>query len=177
MTADVALDELFAGNDAGLSWQVPGLRQELVTELIRGLPKDLRRHFIPAPDTARAVLAGLGDPHGDLLDAVSAELTRQTGVRVPRSAWNIAELPGYLRVTYRVRDGDQVLASGKDLDRLREQLRPRLAATLTEAAAGLTRTGVRSWDFGTLPRVFSAGQVRGYPALADSGNAVGRARV
>ena len=171
VTADVALDELFAGNDAGLSWQVPGLRQELVTELIRGLPKDLRRHFIPAPDTARAVLAGLGDPHGDLLDAVSAELTRQTGVRVPRSAWNIAELPGYLRVTYRVRDGDQVLASGKDLDRLREQLRPRLAATLTEAAAGLTRTGVRSWDFGTLPRVFSAGQVRGYPALADSGNA------
>ena len=47
--------------------------------------EDLRRHFIPAPDTARAVLAGLGDPHGDLLDALSAELTRQSGVRVPVS--------------------------------------------------------------------------------------------
>jgi len=172
VTADITLEELFAWSDAGLSWQVPGLRQELVTELIRGLPKDLRRHFIPAPDTARAVLGGLGEPSGDLLDALSAELTRRTGVRVPRSAWSIADLPGYLRVTYRVRDGDQVLASGKDLDRLREELRPRLKVTLAEAAAGITRTGVRSWDFGPLPPVFSAGQVRGYPALADTGAAV-----
>jgi ATP-dependent helicase HrpA len=172
VTADIALEELFAGNETGLSWQVPGLRAELVTELIRGLPKDLRRHFIPAPDTARAVLAELGDPRGDLLDALSAELTRRSGVRVPRSAWNVADLPGYLLVTYRVRDGDQVLATGKDLDQLREELRPRLAATLSEAAAGIVRTGVRSWDFGTLPRVFSAGQVHGYPALADTGSAV-----
>ncbi|HEY2079410.1 MAG TPA: ATP-dependent RNA helicase HrpA [Streptosporangiaceae bacterium] len=172
VTADIALEELFAGNETGLSWQVPGLRTELVTELIRGLPKDLRRHFIPAPDTARAVLAELGDPRGDLLDALSAELTRRSGVRVPRSAWNVADLPGYLLVTYRVRDGDQVLATGKDLDQLREELRPRLAATLSEAAAGIVRTGVRSWDFGTLPRVFSAGQVHGYPALADTGSAV-----
>jgi ATP-dependent helicase HrpA len=172
VTADITLEELFASSEAGLSWQVPGLRQELVTELIRGLPKDLRRHFIPAPDTARAVLAELGDPSGDLLDALSAGLTRRSGVRIPRSAWNVADLPGYLRVTYRVLDGDQVLAAGKDLDQLREELRPRLAATLTQAAASIVRTGVRSWDFGTLPRVFSAGQVHGYPALADSGSAV-----
>jgi len=172
VTADVTLEQLFAGNEAGLSWQVPGMRQELVTELIRGLPKDLRRHFIPAPDTARAVLSELGDPHGDLLDALSAELTRRSGVRIPRPAWKVADLPAYLRVTYRVRDGDQVLATGKDLGQLREELRPRLAATLSEAAASIVRTGARGWDFGTLPRVFSAGEVTGYPALADAGNAV-----
>ncbi len=56
VTADVPLHDLFDRNELGLGWQVPGLRQELVTELIRGLPKDLRRQFIPAPDTARAVL-------------------------------------------------------------------------------------------------------------------------
>ena len=97
---------------------MPGLRLELVTELIRGLPKDLRRQFIPAPDTARAVLATLGEPRGDLLDALSAALGRLGGVRIPRSAWNLAGLPAYLRVTYRVLDGDQVLATGKDLDEL-----------------------------------------------------------
>ncbi len=172
VTADISLQDLFAADGAGLSWQVPGLRRELVTELIRGLPKDLRRRFIPAPDTAAAVLSGLGEPHGDLLDALSAELTRRSGARVPRSAWNVAALPGYLRVTYRVLDGEQVLATGKDLDRLRGDLRPRLAATLTAAAASITRTGLRSWDFGALPREFSAGRVRGYPALADTGSAV-----
>ena len=48
------------------SWQVPALREELVTALIKSLPKDLRRNFVPAPDTARAVLASIapdGEPH------------------------------------------------------------------------------------------------------------------
>ncbi len=69
-------------------------------------------------------------------------------------------------------DGDQVVATSKDLDELRQQLRPRLEAVLNEAAAGITRTGLRSWDFGPLPRVFTSGQVRGYPALVDAGNSV-----
>jgi ATP-dependent helicase HrpA len=173
VTADIPLHDLLDRNELRLGWQVPGLRQELVTELIRGLPKDLRRHFIPAPDTAKAVLATLGEPRGDLLEALSGTLSRLGGVRIPRSAWDPAGLPAHLRVTYRVLDdGGEVLAVGKDLDELRAQLRPRLAAVLTEAAAGLTRTGLTRWDFGSLPREFTNGQVRGYPALADAGRSV-----
>ena len=173
VTADVPLQDLFDRNELGLGWQVPGLRQELVTELIRALPKDLRRHFIPAPDAARAVLASLGEPHGDLLDALSVALGRLGGVRVPRSAFDAAGLPAHVRVTYQVRGDDgAVLATGKDLDELRARLRPRLAAVLTEAATGLTRTGLTRWDFGSLPREFTSGRVRGYPALADTGTSV-----
>ena len=111
-------------------------------------------------------------PHGDLLDALGAELGRLGGVPVPRSAFDLSRLPAHLRITFRVVDGGQVLAAGKDLAVLRQQLRPRLQATLAEAARGLTRTGLRSWDLATLPRVFSHGQVRAYPALADAGDAV-----
>jgi ATP-dependent helicase HrpA len=144
-----------------------------VTELIRGLPKDLRRHFIPAPDTAGMVLATLGEPRGDLLDALSTALTRLGGVPVPRSAWDPAALPAHLRVTYRVRgEAGEVLGTGKDVAELRARLRPRLAAELTAAGASLTRTGLTRWDFGRLPREFSSGQLRGYPALADAGNSV-----
>jgi ATP-dependent helicase HrpA len=172
VTADIELAELFGANGTNLGWQVPGLRLELVTELIRGLPKELRRAFVPVPDTARGVLARLGEPRGDLLDALSAELGRIGGERIPRSAWDLSRLPDYLRVSYRVRDGSEVLASGKDLDALRAELRPRLNETLTAAAAGLTRTGLRSWDLDDLPRVFVSGQARGYPALVDAGNSV-----
>ena len=42
-----------------LAWQVPGLREEMVTSLVRSLPKPLRRSLVPAPDTARALLARL----------------------------------------------------------------------------------------------------------------------
>jgi ATP-dependent helicase HrpA len=187
VTVRLALTDLFDRNGAEFGWQVPGLRVELVTELIRALPKDLRRPFIPAPDTARSVVARLGAPHGSLPAALSAELTRMTGTVVPVSAWNFAALPPHLRVNYEVVDGDAVLASGRDLAELRRQVRPRLQAALADAAAGLTRTGLRAWNFGTLPRVFppdaaqptgaggqvaDAAQIRGYPALADAGDAV-----
>jgi ATP-dependent helicase HrpA len=177
VTVDIPLAQLNQVDAAEFGWQVPGLREETVTELIRTLPKQLRTLFVPVPDTARKVLPELGAPDGDLPGALSAALGRLGGVPVPRSAFDESRLPVHLRVTFRVVDDgpgadSTVLASGKDLAELRRQLRPRLQATLTEAARGLTRTGLRDWDFESLPRVFEHGQVRAYPALADAGNAV-----
>ena len=172
VTADIPLSQLGSVNGDELGWQVPGRREELVTELIRSLPKELRRLFVPAPDTARAVTPRLGQPHGDLLGALALELTRIGGVPVTRSAFDESRLPAHLRITFRVMDGNRELASGKDLDALREQLRPRLQARLTAAAGDLTRTGLKDWTIGTLPRVFTRDQVTAYPALADAGDAV-----
>src|SRR5436305_14338 len=66
VTADIPLSRLNQVNAAEFSWQVPGLRTELVTEMIRSLPKALRRDLVPAPDVARDVVARLGPPPGDL---------------------------------------------------------------------------------------------------------------
>ncbi len=158
MTVDIPLARLNQVSAEEFTWQVPGLRQEMVTELIRSLPKQLRTTFVPVPDTARAVLPRLGPGRGDLLDALGTELSRLGGVHIPRSAWDESRLPAYLRITFRVVEDGRVLAAGKDLDGLRRQLRPRLQATLSEAATGITRTGLRAWDIGTLPRVFSHGR-------------------
>jgi len=172
VTVDLPLATLNQVSGEEFGWQVPGLREELLTELIRSLPKQLRRNFVPAPDTARAVLARLGPAHGDLLDTLAAELGRMGGVTIPREAWDLSRLPAHLRITFRVVDSGRVLAAGKDLGALRQQLRSRLQEALTEAAGGITRSGLRSWDLGSLPRTVTAGQVRAYPALADAGDAV-----
>src|SRR5487761_1832117 len=172
VTADIPLAVLNQVHADELGWQVPGLREELVTELIRSLPKQLRTAFVPAPDSARAVVARLGPVRGNLLDALGAELSRLGGVTIPRDAWDLSRLPAHLRMTYRVVEGDRVLASGKDLGALRQQLRPRMEAALADAAREITRTGLREWTFGSLPRVFHHGQIRAYPALADAGDAV-----
>ncbi len=173
VAADIPLAALNQVSGDEFSWNVPGLREELVTELIRTLPKQLRTRFVPAPDVAREVLRRL-DPasRGGLLDALSAELGRMGGVTVPADAWDLSRLPDHLRVTFRVIDDGQVLASGKDLDELREELRPRLQARLAEAAGSLTRTGITSWNFDSLPRVFSHGEVKAYPAVRDAGESV-----
>ncbi|HEX9032289.1 MAG TPA: ATP-dependent RNA helicase HrpA [Streptosporangiaceae bacterium] len=171
VAADIPLAVLNRVSGDEFSWNVPGLREELVTELIRSLPKQLRTRFVPAPDVARAVLPRLDPAKGGLLDELSAELGRLGGVPVPRDAWDLSRLPSHLRLTFRVTDDGQVLATGKDLEDLRAELRPRLQARLADAATGLTRTGLRSWDFDSLPQVFTHGQVVAYPALADAGEA------
>ncbi|HYB15602.1 MAG TPA: ATP-dependent RNA helicase HrpA [Streptosporangiaceae bacterium] len=172
VTVDIPLSRLNQVDAAEFSWQVPGLRTDLVTEMIRSLPKALRRDLVPAPDVAREVVARLGPPSGDLRDAVGRELRALRGVTVPRDAWDLSKLPPHLRITVRVTDSDRILAEGKDVAELQRRLRPRLRAVLSQAAAGITRSGLRSWDFGALPRVFREGSVVAYPALSDAGDTV-----
>jgi ATP-dependent helicase HrpA len=162
------------------AWHVPALREELVTALIRSLPKDLRRNFVPAPDTARAVLTTLDPGTGPLLEALQRELQRRTGVLVPIDAFDLGKLPDHLRVTFAVEsDNGAELARGKDLVALQEQLAAPVRDAVAEAFAGaLERTGLRAWpsDLDELPRtVETTGggrAVRGYPALVDAGTSV-----
>jgi ATP-dependent helicase HrpA len=174
VTADIPLSRLNQMDPDEFSWQVPGLRTELVTELIRSLPKALRRDLVPAPDVAREVLARLGTPSGDIRDVLSRELRQLRGVDIPRSAWDPARLPQHLRITFRViSDDGAVLGSGDDLAALQRQLRPKLRAKLSAAAGEIVRSGLTTWDFGELPAVFKDGTVVAYPALVDAGDTVG----
>jgi ATP-dependent helicase HrpA len=178
VTVHVPLKTLPQLRPDGFEWLVPALREELVTALLRSLPKDLRRPLAPVPDTTAQVLAALEPRREPLLDALAREVQRLRGVRVPAETWDLSKLPPHLRMTFRVEDDDGgLVAEGKDLDALRAEVRPRLRAELSAAAAGLERTGLTEWSVGDLPRVVAlpgTGQsVRGYPALFDEGATVG----
>ncbi|HWG00602.1 MAG TPA: ATP-dependent RNA helicase HrpA [Trebonia sp.] len=176
VTIDIPLNTLNQARPGEFSWQVPGLRHELVTELIRSLPKTVRRELVPAPNVATEVLADLGAteaaPEGEITEVLARELLRLRGVRVAPDAFDLEKIPTHLRITFRIVDHSRVLATGKDLAALQRQLRPRLRATLSARAGSLTRKGATTWDFGTLPQVFTDGDVKAYPALADAGTAV-----
>jgi len=176
VTVDVPLAQLNQLDADDFWWQVPGRREELVTALIRSLPKQWRRQFVPAPDHAKAVVEQLDPGSGPLPAAVATRLRRLTGIDVPPEAFDAGKLPDHLRVGFRVLDGDEVVAEGKDLDRLREQLRPRLRDALSDAAAPVEHPGMRTWEIETLPREVTARRgrqsVHGYPALIDEGDRV-----
>jgi ATP-dependent helicase HrpA len=180
VTVHVPVDVLARLGGDEFAWQVPALREELVTGLIRSLPKDLRRNFVPAPDTARAVLAELVPGQEPLLEGVQRELQRRTGILVPITAFDLDKLPAHLRVTFAVEavDGTEV-ARGKDLTTLQEELAAPVRAAVASAVAGeLERTGLRDWpdDLDELPRSVERSRgghtVRGFPALVDAGSAV-----
>ena len=161
-------------------WQVPALREELITALIRSLPKDLRRNFVPAPDTARAVLHTMEPGDLPLLEALQRELHRCAGVLVPLSAFDIEKLPPHLRVTFAVQgpDGSE-MARGKDLAALQSTLAGTTRQVVADSVAGdWERHGLRVWpaDLDVLPRtvenVVDGHRVRGFPGFVDTGKAV-----
>ena len=177
VTVDIPLAALTGVRAEDYDWQVPGLRLELVTALIRSLPKQLRRNFVPAPDVARAVLDRISPADGPLLEALGRELLRLSGVRVPADAWQLDKLPEHLRITFRVLDdAGRPVATGKDLAALQEKLKPKVRAAIAAASPGIERSNIRGWDFGDLPRSFSRAvashSVRGFPALVDAGDSV-----
>jgi ATP-dependent helicase HrpA len=177
VTVDLPLPALGQVRGDEFDWQVPGLREELVTALIRSLPKQLRRNFVPAPDVARAVLAELPATDEPLLTALSRELKRLTGVTVPPDAWQPDQVPDHLKINFRVVDEQRrTVAEGRNLAELRRTLRPRTRSVLAEAAKDITRTGLTDWTIGTLPRTYqqhvSGFEVTGYPALVDAGDSV-----
>ncbi|MFC4586800.1 ATP-dependent RNA helicase HrpA [Sphaerisporangium corydalis] len=173
VTVHVPLQVLNQVGDGGFDWQIPGLREELVTELIRSLPKPIRRNFVPAPQFAKAVLERVTPGREPLVDAVGRELYELTGVRVPPDAWDPARLPDHLRVTYRVVDERRrTVAEDKDLSALKQRLAPKMRATLARAGEHLERAGLRSWTIGDLPKVFEQGKIKAYPALVDEGATV-----
>ena len=179
VTVDLPVALLPQAHPDDFLWQVPGRREEVVTALIRGLPKNLRTSFVPVPDTARAVLPVLessGQEHG-LLDALGHALTRRTGVVVPYDAWAPASLPEHLRVTLRVVDDDgAVLATGKDVGALQTQLAPAVQRTISQASRGVELLGLIDFPVEGVPRVVEETHgehvVRGWPALVDTGTAV-----
>jgi ATP-dependent helicase HrpA len=182
LTIDVPVATLNRVAADDFSWNVPGLREELVTSLIRSLPKNLRVSFVPAPNRAREFLAAVPAGEEPLLEALERYFRATTGVVVPREAWDWAKVPEHLRPTYRVvDDGGREQARGKDLEALKEPLRPTFAAAMAEVAAdsGVTATGQTAWTFGTVEASFTqrrAGhEVRGHPGLVDEGETVGLA--
>ncbi|GAA1870030.1 ATP-dependent RNA helicase HrpA [Pseudonocardia ailaonensis] len=188
VTVDVPVAALHQVDPTPFTWQIPGLREELVTALIKTLPKAVRRNFSPAPDHAKAVLARLQAGDEPLLDGLERELGRMRNVVIRREDWELDRLPDHLTVTFRVLDerGREV-ARGTDLEKLRAELAPRVREEIAQAGKDIERTGLTTWptDLGpagpsgsgdALPREHAIRRgrhvVTGYPGLVDRGTSV-----
>ncbi|WP_432248919.1 ATP-dependent RNA helicase HrpA [Streptomyces sanyensis] len=184
VTVHIPLQVLNQVTGEGFDWQIPGLRAEVVTELIRSLPKPVRRHYVPAPNHAAAFLERAVPSQEPLVTVLARELQRAVGVPVSADDFDLSRVPDHLKVTFRIVDERRrKLAEDKDLEALRRALRPKARQALSKAAASarpdgrsLERSGLKDWTVGTLESVFEtrrAGQpVKAYPALVDEGESV-----
>ncbi|WP_328748561.1 ATP-dependent RNA helicase HrpA [Streptomyces sp. NBC_00285] len=186
VTVHIPLQVLNQVTDEGFDWQIPGLREELVTELIRSLPKPIRRNYVPAPNFAKRFLDTAVPLQEPLTVTMARELRRMVGVPFDADDFDRSRIPDHLWITFRIVDERRrKVAEDKDLETLRLRLRPKARQALSQAAAAtatreggesLERKGLTDWTIGTLTRVFEtrrAGQpVKAYPALVDDGDTV-----
>jgi ATP-dependent helicase HrpA len=156
-------------------WLVPGLLIDKVAELIRGLPKALRRNFVPAPDFARAFAQAEPARDEPLLAVLAAYLHRVTGVEISAADFAGIELPAHLRMRFRIYDEHgKTLAAGRDIESIRVQWGGAANAAFSrQADAELTREEVAEFDFEDIPeRVTGTGGLVAFPALVDLGDSV-----
>lgn len=185
VTVHIPLQVLNQVTSEGFDWQIPGLREEVVTELIRSLPKPIRRHYVPAPNYATKFLDRAVPLQEPLPLTLARELQRMVGVPVTADDFDLSRIPEHLKITFRITDERRRrVAEDKNLEALKVQLRPKARQALSQAAAAtagpsgesIERSGLTDWTIGTLNRIFEtrrAGQpVKAYPALVDQGATV-----
>jgi len=169
VTLEVPLHLLNALDAARLEWLVPGLLEDKAAALIRGLPKALRRNYVPAPDFARAFAQAWPHASADSLRGELARfLSRATGAPLAPSDFDAAAVPAHLRMNIRVLDSaSKIVAESRDLDLLRHTLSERAERAFAQRMGeGLRQQGLRDFPADGVPEaVRGEAGLPAYPAL------------
>ncbi|GAA5315265.1 MAG: ATP-dependent RNA helicase HrpA [Candidatus Pelagadaptatus aseana] len=160
-----------------LEWIIPGILRDKCIALVKALPKQWRKHFVPVPAYVDKALAVLKADNTPLCEALAHQLKRHTGVDVPQECWNIDGVDDYYRFNIQVMDANgKVLSQGRDLKALRDQYRDKIQNTLQSKDDDFERTEITQWDFETFPETIKlqrAGMaITAYPVLLDSNTSV-----
>lgn len=165
-------------DESGFDWLIPAFREELIISLIKALPKRLRRNFVPAPNYAQAAMQSMQVGEGRLIDALTKQLLRMTGVRVETEDWNLDLIPDHLKINFKVIDTNgKLVAQARELKALQHNLQSQVKQTLVETAGdNVEQKGLTTWSFGDLPESIEKTQgrfeVRAFPALVDAKDSV-----
>lgn len=179
VTLDLPLALLHSVTPRRPDWLVPGMLEDKCIAILKGLPKQLRKHFVPIPDHVRDFTEQVVFADGDLYEALSLFLRRKTGVRVEPAELRAVELDKHYCMNIRLLDAQgKQLGAGRDLEALSSQFGKQAEAALREGSGdSWGRSGLTSWDFGDLPESVELRQAGGirlaaYPALRDCGSSV-----
>ncbi|MCE7975446.1 MAG: ATP-dependent RNA helicase HrpA, partial [Leptolyngbya sp. PLA1] len=176
VTFRVALEDAAPAAAERAEWLVPGMLEEKVAALVKGLSKQHRSRLTGTDGELAAELAGVMTfGEGSLPHCLSEAVEVLRGVKVPSEAWPLKGLAAHLRARVEVVDrGGRVVAEGRDAWEVMSRVGPRAAkARAARERERFERSGVREWDFGTLPERVETEEGVAFPALVDLGDHAG----
>jgi len=179
VTAIISVHQLNQLAQAPFDWLVPGMLEEKCIALIKTLPKQIRKHFVPVPETVKQCFKIEPDFKGTLLEWLGTRLRKLTGEAIPLNAWNMDALTNHLKMNFRVIDDqNRILDYGRDLKKLQLKYCVQAGDSFDQIATGeLNHTRCIQWAFDDLPETYQfiqKGQsFTGFPAILDEGETVG----
>lgn len=172
---------MLAGLDTeGFDWLVPGLRLELVTELIRSLPKALRRTVVPAPEFAERAIDRLVPYEGTITQQLADVLHELGGQGINATDFQPGKLPMHLRMNYGAIDKrGKIVDSDRDLAALIRRQAGHIKSSVSRVSRTAESTAVSEWTDDTLGAIddtvtttVDGHEVTAYPALVATKDGV-----
>lgn len=164
--------------ESQFDYLVPGMLEEKIVTIIRSLPKQIRKQFVPAPDYAKRCAEVIDPSHRPLVEVVGETLFRLTGNKIPDEALRQVKIPEHLQIRFEVIDeNNKLIKSGRVLEELKKSIQQRTQETFESLSSNtIERENITTWDFAELPKTYqleTAGlTVKSWPALQDNGDSV-----
>lgn len=166
---------------ADVDWAVPGIIKEKCVALIKGLPKAMRKNFIPVSGFVDQAFPQMSSADGDLLDSLLAQIRNIKKLKIDRHEFQHVLIPDHLQVKIRVlNESGNEIGFSENLEELKKQYiksaaKTGLARSEATYSHELEVEGLSDWSIEELPEQVEVGEqltlVR-YPALIDKGNSV-----
>ncbi len=163
-------------------WLVPGMLRDKCIALVKSLPKQTRRNFVPVPDYVDAFLLKVKPQDRPLTEVLAEYLKRETGVAIPAEQWKPENLDAWYQMNFVLEDENAVeIAMARSLEKLQQDFKQQINEGLEQAAdqgadKSRTRQGIIEWDFEQLPEEVALKHgkitIKAWPALRDCGESV-----
>lgn len=172
VTVQVPLPVASQITDAEVLWLVPGLREELITTLLRALPKQKRGVFMPLENSAKRILREFKPKRGNFLEALAEHLQIIFRADIKVNDWPADCIPPHLRPRLEVMAKDnKAMLSSRDLNEVQSKIKKEAPKShaWAKAVQQHERYGVTGWTFGDLPQTILIEEIAGAPVLGYPG--------
>jgi ATP-dependent helicase HrpA len=152
----------------GMDWAIPGLLREKIMYLLKGLPKEHRKKLFPLSGVCDMIMKEITGRQGHLLSFLADFIYRCFGVEIPTGAWPVEKLPEHLQTRFSIiGEKNKEVASGRDLCLLQNEITKEVKSkTLENARMNWEKTGISTWDFGSLPEYIALKDKNGPAEIA-----------
>ncbi len=159
-------------------WLVPGMLRDKCVALVKSLPKQTRRHFVPVPDYVDVFLRKVKPQDRPLTEVLAEHLRGVSGLAIDPEQWRPESLDNWYRMNFVLEDEHGVIiAMARSLEQLQRDFKQQISEGLEQAAdRSASRQGITEWDFDELPQEValdhSGISIKAWPALRDCGDSV-----